>query len=113
MGKQMSAQVGPYGAMVERWRPRGSKGSVDSIHTPACAPVHRHNADRHDDHVRAHADDRALVVAIPMGIVQAVRRNKLTDHALNTADLADLLPVAHHYRAAQVRLRLIPVGAPL
>jgi ABC-type microcin C transport system permease subunit YejB len=26
----------------------------------------------------------ALVVAIPMGVLQAVRRNKLTDHALNT-----------------------------
>lgn len=26
----------------------------------------------------------ALVVAIPMGIVQAVRRNKVTDHVLNT-----------------------------
>jgi len=27
----------------------------------------------------------ALVVAIPMGIIQAVRRNKLTDHTLNAA----------------------------
>jgi ABC-type Fe3+ transport system permease subunit len=76
MGKHVSAQVGPYGSMTGRWWPPGKQRAE------RCLAAGRPAV---EDHRPVGLSTLlALVVAIPMGVVQAVRRNKVTDHVLNT-----------------------------